>query len=630
MPAPKPRIAATDALVGLWTVALTAFVIAALYFGRDLLIPLALAALLTFLLSPLVTRLERWLGRIVAVLLVVALIFSALGGAGYILTRQLVDLATKLPEYKGNIVEKLHAFRTPKGGTFTKLSQTVDELKQELPGGSAPDTPVITKEPGKPETAIASPPNPLPNTVPVKVVETSRGNPFELVQTIITPLLGPLGVAALVLVLVVCMLFQREDLRNRLIRLVGQGRIGATTRALDDASDRVSRYLRMQLLVNITYGVCIGIGLYFIGVPNAALWGALSIVLRFIPYIGPWVATVLPTLLALAISPGWTMPLLTVALFGGIELILNNVLEPLLYGKHTGVSSIALIVAAVFWTWLWGPLGLVLATPLTVCLVVMGRHIPRLSFLGVLLSDEEPLTPAQDCYHRLLTAGEQDETELVDDYLKENSLVALYDSVLVPVISSAETDARDGRLDPEQLADVRESLRVILDDLAMRPAASDQIKEEQIEIAHRPNTAPDPACRVYCIPARAERDEFAGAMLTQLLREQSFEVHNAAATIPAAELLERLATDRSDVACISVVAPSTVIHARFLCTKLRARFPTLKIIVGLWGATERVAEATKRLHDSGASETVTSLAAAMEEITALSATREPLVSVTAA
>lgn len=630
MPAPKPRIAATDALVGLWTVALTAFVIAALYFGRDLLIPLALAALLTFLLSPLVTRLERWLGRIVAVLLVVALIFSALGGAGWILTRQLVDLATKLPEYKGNITQKLHAFRTPKGGTFTKLSQTVDELKQELPGGSAPETPVVTKEPGKPETAIASPPNPLPKTVAVQMVETSKGNPFELVQTIITPLLGPLGTAALVLVLVICMLFQREDLRNRLIRLVGQGRIGATTRALDDASDRVSRYLRMQLLVNITYGLCIGIGLYFIGVPNAALWGALSIVLRFIPYIGPWVATILPTLLALAISPGWTMPVLTVTLFGGIELILNNVLEPLLYGKNTGVSSMALIVAAVFWTWLWGPLGLVLATPLTVCLVVMGRHIPRLSFLGVLLSDEEPLTPAEDCYHRLLTAGEQDETELVDDYLKENSLAALYDSVLVPVIGSAETDARDGRLDPEQLADVRESLRVILDDLAMRPAASDQIKEEQIEAAHRPNTAPAPTCRVYCVPARAERDEFAGAMLTQLLREQSFEVHNAAATVPAAELLEKLDANRPDIACISVVAPSTVIHARFLCTKLRARFPALKIVVGLWGATERVAEATKRLHDSGADETVTSLAAAVEEIAALSAAREQLVSVSAA
>src|SRR3954471_9855068 len=629
MPAPKPRIAATDSLVGLWTVALTAFVIAGLYFGRELLIPLALAALLTFLLSPLVSRLERWIGRIAAVLLVVALIFTATGAAGWLVTRQLVDLATKLPEYKGNIITKLHAFRSPKDGALTKFSQTVDELKHELPG-SEPSPPTITKEVGKPETAVVSPPHPPTSALPVKVVETSKASPFEIVQMIITPLLGPLGKAALVLVLVIFMLFEREDVRNRVIRLIGQARISATTHALDDAADRVSSYLRMQLLVNIIYGGCVAVGLYFIGLPNALLFGAIATVLRFIPYIGPWVATILPTLLALAISPHWTMPVLTVALFGGVELILNNVLEPLLYGKHTGVSSMALIVAAVFWTWLWGPLGLVLATPLTVCLVVMGRHIPRLSFLGVLLSDEEPLTPAEDCYHRLLTAGEQDETELVDDYLKENSLAALYDSVLGPVISSAGTDARDGRLDSEQLADVRESLRVILDDLAMRPAASDQVKEEQIEAAHRPNAAPAPACRVYCVPARAERDEFAGAMLAQLLREQSFQVLNASATVPATELLEKLAADQSDVACISVVAPSTVIHARFLCTKLRARFPTLKIIVGLWGATDRVAEATKRLHDSGASETVTSLAAAMQEITALSTAREQLVAVTAA
>lgn len=620
MPTPKGKIAATDALVGIWTVAMTAFVIAALYFARELLIPLALSALLTFLLSPLVARLERWIGRIAAVLLLVTLIFTATGAAGWVLTRQLVDLATKLPEYKGNITEKMHAFRTPKDGTFTKFSQTVDELKQELPGGSAPETPVITKERGRPETAVSSPPNPPTQAMPVKVVETAKANPIELVQTIITPLLGPLGTAALVLVLVICMLFQREDLRNRLIRLIGQGRISATTRALDDAADRVSRYLRMQLLVNVTYGICIAIGLYFIGVPNAALWGALSIVLRFIPYIGPWVATILPTLLALAIAPGWKMPVLTVALFGGIELLLNNILEPLLYGKHTGVSSIALIVAAVFWTWLWGPVGLVLATPLTVCLVVMGRHVPRLAFLSILLSDEEPLTPAEECYHRLLKARDQDEMEIVDEHLKEHSLADLYDSVLIPVVSAAETDARDGSVDTEQLAEVRQSLRVILDDLSTRPAVADQIKGEKIEIAHRPKFIPGADCRVYCLPARAERDEFAGAMLTQLLKEQSFEAHNASATLHTAELLDLVEADRASVVCLSVVAPSTIIHARFLCTKLRARFPQLKIIVGLWGATERIAEATKRLHDSGADETVVSLAAA---VTAISGFAQP-------
>ncbi len=614
MPSPKGKIAATDALIGLWTVALTAFVIAALYFGRELLIPLALSALLTFLLSPLVGRLERWIGRIAAVLLVVALIFTATGAAGWVLTRQLVDLATKLPEYKGNITSKLHAFQTPKNGAFTKFSQTVDDLKQELPGGSAPPVPVITQEAGKPETAVASPPNPPPQAMSVRVVETSKANPLELIQTIITPLLGPLGTAALVLVLVICMLFQREDLRNRLIRLVGQGRISATTRAMDDAADRVSRYLRMQLLVNVTYGICIAIGLYFIGVPNAALWGALSIVLRFIPYIGPWVATILPTILALAISPGWKMPVLTVALFGGIELILNNVLEPLLYGRHTGVSSMALIVAAVFWTWLWGPLGLVLATPLTVCLVVMGRHVPRLSFLSVLLSDEDALSPAEECYHRLLTIGEQDETEFVESYLKDNSLGALYDSVLVPVITAAETDAREERLDREQLAEVKQNLRVVLDDLASRPALADKTQADDVEGPPAPQFSATSTCRVYCLPARAERDEFAGAMLVHLLQRGHCGAQNASAKLEASQLIDLVEKDESDVVCVSVVAPSTVIHARFLCTKLRARIPRLKIVVGMWGATEKVAEVTDRLRDSGADVVVVSLAEAVAQI----------------
>lgn len=620
MPKPTTKTAATDAIVGLWTVALTAFIIAALYFARELLIPLALSALLTFLLSPLVGRLERWIGRIVAVLIVVALIFTAAGGAGWMLTRQLVDLATHLPEYKGNIVEKLHAFRAPKGGAFTKFSETVDELKQELPGGSAPDAPTIIQEPGKPETAVVSPPNPPIQATPVKVVETSKANPFELVQTIITPLIGPLGTAALVLVLVIFMLFEREDLRNRLIRIIGQGRISTTTRALDDAADRVSRYLRMQLLVNVIYGTCIALGLYFIGVPNYALWGALGTILRFIPYVGPWVATILPTLLALSISPGWTMPALTLALFAGIELILNNVLEPLLYGKHTGISSIALIVAAVFWTWLWGPLGLVLATPLTVCLVVIGRHVPRLSFLSVLLSDEEPLTPAEDCYHRLLTVGEQDEMEFVETYLETNSLTALYDSVLIPAISMAEMDARLESLDREQLAQVEQSVHDIIEDFGARPAVPSKLIADKTVAAQTAVDAPQipmPPCRVYCLPARAERDQLAGAMLAQLLEQQGAHAQNAPAKLAAGESLELLEKADVDVVCISVVAPSTIIHARYLCTKVHARFPRIKIIIGLWGATENIAEPARRLRDSGADEVVVSLAEAVVQIAKL-------------
>jgi len=441
------------------------------------------------------------------------------------------------------------------------------------------------------------------------------------VQLIIAPLLGPFGKAALVVALVICMLFQREDLRNRLIRLVGQGRISATTRAMDDAGRRVSRYLLMQLLVNVTYGTVIAIGLYFIGVPDAVLWGALGTVLRFIPYIGPALATALPTILALAVSPHWRVPILTLSLFAGLELLLNNVMEPLIYGAHTGVSSIALIVAAVFWTWLWGPLGLVLATPLTVCLVVLGRHVPRLSFLSVVLSDEEALTPAEDCYHRLIAPGEHGELELIESYLKANSLTALYDSVFIPVLTAAETDARAERLDVAQLSDLEQNLRDMIEDLGTRPAVPSKGSLEKAgHAADEPAPAlPDlaPDCRVYCLPARADRDELAGAMLVQLARQRGFGAQNAPAKLVAGELLSLVEKAEVDVICISVVTPSTVIQARYLCLKLRAALPRLKIVIGLWGVAEDLTEATKRLRDSGADDVVTTLAEALVQLARL-------------
>jgi len=622
MPALKTKTTATDALVGLWTLALTAFIVATLFFGRDLLIPLALSALLTFLLAPLVTRLERWLWRVVAVLVVVAMIFAATGAAGWVLTRQVIDLGTRLPDYKENIVAKLRAFRVPKGGAFSAFSRTVEELKKELPGGSAEqDALTVTQDKGKPETATTSPPAPPPGAIPVQLVKTSDDNPIEIVQAMIAPVLGPLGTAALVLLLVVFMLLEREDLRNRLIRLVGQGRISATTRAMDDAGDRVARYLLMQLVVNVTYGIPVAIGLYFIGVPNAVLWGGFAAVLRFIPYVGPWIAAVIPILLSLAVSSSWWTPVLTISLFVVLELLSNNVMEPWLYGASTGVSPIALIVAAVFWTWLWGPVGLVLATPLTVCLVVMGRHVPRLAFLSVVLSDEDALTPAEDCYHRLLTPGERDELELVESYLKANTLVALYDSMFIPVLTAAETDARSELLDQEQLINVEQSMRDIIEDLGTRPAVPSKAAVEKAGNAADEKAPPPPAvapdCRVFCLPARADRDEIAGAMLVQLARQQGFGAQNAPAKLVAGELLVLVEKADVDVICISVVAPSTVIHARYLCLKLRALLPRLKIVIGLWGATEDVTEATRRLRESGADEVVTTLADALVQMARL-------------
>ena len=605
MPRPRSSAAAANALVGIWNVAFTSFILALLYVARDLLMPLALAALLTFLLAPLVTRLERWLGRVAAVLLVVMLGLAATGAAGWVFTSQLVDLGARLPDYKVNIQTKLRALRLPTSGRFARFAETVEELAKDLPGAASPDSVAVPRPsaPGALTTAATA------ASVPVLVTETPKGGPFRLLQAIIAPLLGPLGTAALVLLLVLFMLLKREDLRSRLIRLIGQGRISATTRTMDDAGSRVRRYLFMQLVVNVTYGTLVAVGLAVIGVPNAILWGACATVLRFIPYVGPWIAAAIPVALSLAVSPSWLMPLLTLGYFIVLELLSNNVMEPWLYSASTGVSPLALILAAVCWTWLWGPVGLVLATPITVCLVVMGRHIPRLSFLSIALSDEEALTPAEDCYYRLLTVGDQGEMELLEAYLRAHSLTALYDAVLIPVITAVEIDHRLGLLDDAQRTHVEQSLRDIVADLgASQPAAA------SAGSAVVATPVPAPPCRVLCLPARADRDELAGTMLVQLLQRHGVAARCAPPKLSAEELVGLVEGAGADVVCISVEPPSTVLHARHLCLKLRARLPQQMIMVGLWGATENVADATRRVRDSGADETVTSFADAVQQV----------------
>src|SRR6202022_712702 len=323
-----------------------------LYVGPQLLIPLALAAMLSFLLAPLVSYVERWIGRIAAVLIVVAMLFSVAAAAGWLLTRQLIDLAAKLPDYQTNIDNRLNAVRLPTGGAFGRFSRSVSELQKQSPDSLEPPANATSPVPETKATMAARARN-VPagqQPMPVRIVESQSRLP-QILQTTATGLLGPLGTAALVFFLVIFMLLKREDLRGRMIRLIGQGRISATTRAMDDAGSRVARYLTTQLLVNVSFGSCIAIGLYFIGVPNAALWGAFAAIMRFVPYVGVWIAAAVPVLLSFAV--------LTIGLFVVLELINANALEPWLYGSRTGVSSIALIIAAVFWTWLWGPIGLV-------------------------------------------------------------------------------------------------------------------------------------------------------------------------------------------------------------------------------------------------------------------------------
>ena len=583
------RITSAESLATISNVILSAFIVASLYFGRELLVPLALAVLLTFILTPLVARLQRWLGRIGAVLFVVMMMFAATGGVGWVLTRQTIDLANKLPSYKENIQSKLRSIPTPNRGPFSKITKAIEELKKDLPGSEA-----NAPAPGL-GTGITW--GASPKVTQVEIVN-GRDRRLEFMQVVLTPVLGPLGTAALVLLLLIFMLLEREDLRNRIIRLIGQGHISTASQAMDDAGARVSKYLLMQIVINVTYGIPVAIGLYFIGVPNAILWGSLATVLRFIPYLGPWIAATFPILLSLASSPGWMPLLLTIGLFIVLELISNNVMEPWLYGSSTGVTPIALIVAALVWTWLWGPVGLVLATPLTVCLVVMGRHIPKLAFLSIALSDEEALTPAEDCYQRLLRAGEHDEMELVDQYLKTNSLVTLFDSVLLPVATAAGTDHRLGFLDRERLEFVEQGLSDLL-----------------IAVSTDSPTADDTATRVCCIPAKAYRDQLAGDMLQQLLNQAGYLVRSAEARMAIGDMIAWIREAKADVACISVVVPSTLIHARYICSKLRLNFPGLKIVVGLWGRSGVTPEIVGPLRDSGADDVVTSLADAVEWVT---------------
>lgn len=595
MSAPIKRASAAESMATVANVLLSAFIIAALYLGRGILVPLALAALLTFILAPLATRLERWVGRIASVLAVTAMLVAMAVGAGWVLSVQAMDLAEKLPDYKDNIRTKLRSLHLPEGGKMEEISATIDELKKEIPAKNE-----VTGEGGNDDP---------PPALPVEVVASKSGT-VETMQGMVMPVLGPLGTTGLVLLLLIFMLLQREDLRNRMIRLIGQGRIGQTSRVMDDAASRVSKYLLMQLIVNVTYGIPIAIGLYLIGIPNAILWGALATVLRFIPYIGPWIAATFPILLSLAVSPDWLTPLYTLGLFIVVELISNNVMEPWLYGSSTGVSPIALIVAALFWTLLWGPVGLVLATPLTVCLAVMGRHIPKLAFLSIMLSDEQALTPAEECYYRLQRSGEHAGTELADHFLKNHSPAGLCDSVLIPVIASAESDKHSGLLDADQLDVIRAGVRNLM---------------EELEIRHDlppPATAGDRGLVVSCVAAKGVRDEIAGEMLQQLLHHRSIPCHNASSKMVAGEVVRWIGETDPDLVCISAVPPSTANHARYLCSKIRADFPEVRILIGFWSPESVPAELVTSLKSAGANEVFHQMEATVDRIAGLAPAEE--------
>ncbi|MBV9395922.1 MAG: AI-2E family transporter [Methylobacteriaceae bacterium] len=584
--APVDQAQLLDKAVTLFTAAL---VVTALYVGRAVFIPIAIAILLSFVLAPLVRLLRRWrVPRVPSVGLVVLLAVAVLGGLSTIVAQQFADLTKELPNYETTISGKVASLKrfAGGGGSFERAAAALRKI-----GGQIAETaPAATP---KPQDAGSGPQRVQPqNKIEPVPVEVQPSDPlsFERLQTIAGTILEPLATAGIILVFVIFILFQREDLRDRFIRLAGSGDLQRTTAAMNDAARRLSRYFLFQTIINACFGTVVAIGLWFIGVPSPFLCGALAALLRFVPYVGSFIAAAVPILLAAAVAPGWTMMLEVAALFVILEPIVGQVLEPLLYGHQTGISPIAVVVSATFWTWLWGPVGLLLATPLTVCLVVLGRHVERLEFLDVLLGDAPALTPVESFYQRLLAADSSEVAEQAEEFIKQRPLAEYFDEVALEALLMAQADVRRGALDAGRQVKIRETIDELVEDLQEDgsdpgPAAEGEDTPEERQQASQ--------LSVVCIGGRTPLDESAGALFAHLLRSENTiapRVEPASALTPAGLL--RLDAARADVICLSYL-DSEVGHAqvRYGVRRIRRRFPRAVILTCFWTADEVPARA---------------------------------------
>jgi predicted PurR-regulated permease PerM len=583
-------------------------VVSCLYWAQTVFIPVALAVFLSFLLAPLVTALQRrGLRRLPSVLLVAMLAAAVLGGGVWLVTAEVTSLAGEVPKYTENIKGKVKLLRHLGQGSVTShLEKMIQEITGEwnLPAGSREG-----KHGDKPPAAASKKPTAV-------VLEPESPTWLARIPAVLSSLLATLAGLALALVLVVFMLLKREDLRNRLIRLVGHGQITVMTKALDDAGQRISRFLLMQLIVNATVGLSLGLGLLAIGVRYAFLWGFLAAVFRYIPYIGVWIAALPPIVLSLAMFEGWVQPLLVMGLFLTIELLASNVAEPRLYGRSIGVSEVALLVAAAFWAFLWGPIGLVLSSPLTVCMVVLGKYVPPLKFLDVLLGDEPPLDAHVTFYQRLLARDQDEATQLVLAQAKASSPEQVYDDFLVPALNYAKRDRERDDLTESDEQSVLQATREILEDLGERREAANQV-EEAIHAEDRGSASAPIRLRVLACPARDQADRLALEMLRQLLDTAKWVVEVTAVDTMTADLVTQVAEQTPALVCIGALPPGGLAHTRYLCKKLRARFPEVKIVVGRWGLTGGVEANREQLQDAGADLIATTLLETRSQLNSL-------------
>lgn len=580
--------------------------IGALYFGSDIFIPFALAILLSFALGPIVNWLRRGLPRVVAVLVAVTLAFILIGGVAFVVGRQLVQLADNLPSYQSTITQKIRSLQQSgaSGGLVERVTSTIEDVGKEISG-----------EKQRAERAATSQPaGTAPEPLTVRL-EPPRPRPLEVIRTVVGPLLAPIATTGLVIIFVIFILLEREDVRDRFIKLVGAGDLQKSTQAINDAAARVSRYLLMQLVVNLSYGIPIGIALYFIGIPNALLWGLLAAVLRFIPYLGPFLAALFPIALAIAVDPGWTMLFWVVGLFLAAELVSNNVVEPWLYGASTGLSSLAIIMAAIFWTSLWGPVGLFLATPLTVCLVVIGRYVPRLEFLGVLLGSDPVLAPEERLYQRLVAGNLEEAVELAEDYVDEHSACEFYDNVAIPALRLAENDRQRSTSDITYRRLVAETasgvVREVEDHIQEQAAGSDDAGARGNPPA---NGGERQSPSVLCLAGRTELDGATAEMIAQVLRERGIGTRVLPPIAVSQGALGQLDIAGVDAVCLTYLHPQPQVYARYICRRLRRRAPALKLAVCCWNLLPEGAPAGDLAKRIAADAVFASLASCVDQI----------------
>lgn len=602
-------------------------IILVLYFARTLLVPLAFAIVLNFLLAPAVARLEQWRVRRGPAILLVILVFSfGLAGVSWVVARQLVHVVETLPDYRVNIEDRFNQLHTPMGGPAGKAISNLEEMALELSNGS---NPVAVAEQqnlarkaatrrSQRKQAIPVPASPTPtaaNPLPVEVIQPPETAPAYL-RDLMFPVLRPIGMAAIVLVFTIYILIHREELRNRLLMLAGMGHLNLMSKALKDAAERISRYLVMQFLVNGCFGLLFGVGLFALGVPDATLFGAIAALLRIVPYAGVIVSGALPLIFSIAISSSWKQPLEVVGVFMLIEAVTAYVVEPWLYGAKTGVGSLALLASAIFWSTLWGWPGLVLATPLTVCLIVMGRYVPQMGFLHILLGDDAELAPEARFYERLLAMDHQEIRLIADKFVEGKPLVSLYDGVLLPALSLAKQDRQKGGLDEERAQFVFLSTAELLAEFA---EYQDPVSPPGTLVAEGSVPLRTKDLRnfpVVCVGATEGADELAANMLGQLLEQAGFSTILLSATALTPEILGRLGEDPDTVVCVSALPPFAFTAARTVGLQIRQHLPHNRILVGLWQADQDMANLKTRFGPSRPNALATSLGEALAQLTA--------------